>query len=41
MMESHMALIMAATGVGKTHITLNSLEKEYFHYHPQTHPKIQ
>ena len=32
MMEPHTALFVASTGVGKTHLALDSLEREYLSY---------
>ena len=45
MKEPHTALFIAPTGVGKTHLALNLLEKEYkksfrFHYNNLSHIKI-
>ena len=45
-MEPHMALFVVPTGVGKTHLDLDSLEREYldhfdFIYHALPHPKTQ
>ena len=32
MMEPHMALFVASTGVGKINLALDSLEREYLNY---------
>ena len=46
MLEPHTALFVAPTGVGKTHLALDLLEKEYkshfhFHYNNLSHIKTQ